>query len=120
MNNNIEDILRDMVREVNAYDGSLEEYLAWENNEEFFETFYGDRPMELARAIHFGDYDFMEAYVRIDGNGNLESLEDYIYENELINNADEIIATYTELASDNSIDSYLLEGILEEEENWDE
>lgn len=44
----------------------------YENDEEFFETFF-TKPIEAVRSAHFGDYRFNDELVQFDGYGNLES-----------------------------------------------
>lgn len=46
----------------------------YNNDEDFFnEMLHGTKPYEIARMIHFGDWNFAHDYVRFDGYGNLES-----------------------------------------------
>lgn len=85
------DELKDVVREINAWNGSLEYLEIFENDQEFFDTFFHDNPMEAVRAASYGDYNFMDQYVRFNGYGNLESLNEEDYEEELKLHIDEII-----------------------------
>ena len=85
------DELQQIANEINAYSGDLEHLQFWENDEEFFETFFNNSPMGAVRASFYGDYRYADPFVRFDGYGNLESLEEYQIENELKNNVDEII-----------------------------
>lgn len=85
------DELQQIANEIHSYSGDLEHLQFWENDEEFFETFFSHNPMEAVRASFYGDYRYADPYVRFDGYGNLESLEEYQIENELKNNVDEII-----------------------------
>ena len=41
------------------------------NDEDFFNTFFGDNPMEVARSTFYGDYNFSHDYVIFNGYGNL-------------------------------------------------
>jgi hypothetical protein len=41
------------------------------NDEEFFNIFFERKPMEVARAIYYGDYRFMDDFVTFNGYGNL-------------------------------------------------
>jgi hypothetical protein len=43
------------------------------NDEEFFNTFYDGKPMEVARATFYGDYNFSHEFVVFNGYGNLDS-----------------------------------------------
>ena len=106
-------MLRDMVMEINSWDNSMEHLEFHYNDKDFFDTFYGDRPMEVARAVHFGDYNYMDEYVAIDGYGNLVSYSDYEVEEEVLAYEEEIIERYKELVEDGSIEDY--NGYLEEE-----
>lgn len=86
-----------VVSEINSYDGYFEDMQWWENDEDFFETMFGDNVMEAVRAVCFGEYNFMDDYVRINAYGNLESSS--FIQGELEDRLDDII-------------NYLLE-------NWD-
>lgn len=85
------DELRQIANEICSCSGDLEHLQFFENDEEFFETFFNGNPMEAVRASFYGDYNYTEPFVRFDGYGNLESLEEYQIEEELKNNVDEII-----------------------------
>ena len=74
--NNDEELLN-IVNEVNSYNGSLAFLAYWENDEDFFNTFFSDNPMEVARATFYGDYKYCDPYVRFNGDGNLESFNKY-------------------------------------------
>lgn len=85
------DELRQIVSELNGWNGCLEHLEAYENDEEFFDTFFEGRPMEAVRASQYGDYSYNDDYVRFNGYGNLESFDDYEYEQELKDSIDDII-----------------------------
>jgi hypothetical protein len=56
-------------------------------DDEFFNMFFSNAPMEAARAVKFGDVNWSHDYIKFDGYGNLESVKDpidYIDEAELI------------------------------------
>ncbi|OLF87124.1 hypothetical protein B4089_3745 [Bacillus licheniformis] len=83
--------LQNVVREINTWDGSLE-HLDYEyNDEEFFNVFFEGKPMEAVRAVFYGDYRYMDDYVKFDGYGNLESASEYQVEKELEESIDEIM-----------------------------
>ncbi len=46
----------------------------WGNDEDFLNTFFGNNPDSLARAIFYGDYNYSHDYVRFNGYGNLETM----------------------------------------------
>jgi len=77
---------------VNGWDGSLESYEVYEFDDDFFNTYFEGKPEEAARATFFGKIEnWNDEYIRFNGYGNLESLNDYAYEKELNKGADEII-----------------------------
>ena len=89
--------LRDVVNELNRWNGCLSWLEFWGNDEEFFELFYSEKNgLEIARAIYYGDYNYNDDYVRINGYGNLESYtEDEIIE-EMKDSIDEIVKNLIE------------------------
>lgn len=117
--NNVEE-LKNIVRELNSWDGSFEDLDVYDNDEDFFETFFNGKPMEAVRAAHFGDYSYAATYVRFNGYGNLETLDDYQYERELKEQIDEIVAALLENFSHLSLDPELEDLLLELEEEEEE
>lgn len=89
--------LMDMVNEVNGYNGELEGFFFYENDEDFFEIFFTEKPMELARAISYGEFKFTDEYVQFNGYGNLETKNGFELERLLLDNAEEIEEAYNEL-----------------------
>ena len=52
--------------------------MLYDFDEEFFETAFGNDPIEAARATFFGDIqNWSDEYIRFNGYGNLESLSEY-------------------------------------------
>jgi len=47
----------------------------YHNEEYFFNYFFSSNPMELAKAISFGDYRYHDEFVKLDAYGNLESFD---------------------------------------------
>lgn len=45
----------------------------WENDEEFFNSFFDNKVIEAVRSVSFGDYRYNDNYVMFNGYGNLES-----------------------------------------------
>ena len=95
-----------MVQEVNSWNGSLEHLEVWENGEDFFEMMYPDNGYEVARAVQFGDYNFMDEFVTIDAYGNLLSYSDWGYEEEVLAYEEEIIERYRELVEEGSVEDH--------------
>ncbi len=88
----LEDIneLMEVVREINSYNGNLDYLEAYENDEYFFDDFFTS-PYDVLQKTYYGNYDFNDYYVRFDGYGNLESLSEWEYEQELRDCIDEIV-----------------------------
>ena len=86
------DYLMTIVEELNNWNSDLDYLRVYENDEEFFEMFFeGTHPMELVRMTYYGDYKFTDQYVRFNGYGNLESLDNFEYKEELKDNIEEIL-----------------------------
>lgn len=47
----------------------------FDNDEEFFNMFFEGKPMEVARATFYGNYNFSHDFVKFNGYGNLESIQ---------------------------------------------
>lgn len=86
--------LKEMVQEVNCWNGQLEDYYYYENDEYFFKEFFQDRVDEAVRETYYGEYNYMDDYVRFNAYGNLDSCNEYEYEKELEDNKEEIIEAY--------------------------
>lgn len=89
--NDVEE-LRDVVSEINSWNGCLDWLEFWENDEYFFELFYSEiNGLEIARAIYYGNYRYSDDYVRINAYGNLESYTEYEMIEEMKDSIDEIV-----------------------------
>jgi len=109
---NVED-LHDLVRQLNSYDGSLEELSFWENNEEFFSIFFeGVNPIDVAKAVCYGSYRYTDEYVNFDALGNLVSMDGWQLEELLLENVKDIVAEFVEYHLDNN--SIWLNGDIDE------
>ena len=89
--------LKEMVEEVNSWNGQLEEYRYYENNEDFFDLNYYNRPYDAVRDAQYGSYNYHDEYVRFDGYGSLESASEYDVEDNLQDNAQEIVEAYVDI-----------------------
>ena len=109
-----EDVLKEVVQEINSWNGALDYLEAYENDEFFFETFFSN-PMEAVRATQFGNYNYSDDYVRFNGYGNLDSCSEWELLEDLKDNVDEIIDNlviyYEELCLNDE-----LKELLEEED----
>lgn len=106
--------LRDIVNELNTYNNCLDNLYFYENDEYFFD-FFKEKPYELARAICYGDYNLNYELVQIDVYGNLKSINNDDYDNELKDYIDEIIDNLLEYMEDITIYDKELEKMLKEE-----
>lgn len=122
LKDNVE-LLGNMVSEARGYDGRLEGYEYFNNDEYFFKDFFGDKIDDAVRAVCYGDYNYMDDYVQFNGYGNLESKSQYEVEEELQENAEEIFDEFIELYEEGNVDVYddkleeMLEAYLKENDN---
>ena len=107
------------IRELNAWDGSLDHLAVHENDEEFFNTYFDGDVAGAVRAISFGDFVYGDDLIRFNGYGNLETLNNYQYEEEIEAEIDEIVDLIIEKQAHLSLDSDI-ESILEEAEEDEE
>lgn len=110
------DVMMDIVNELNNWDDSLDHLRAYDNDDEFFEVFFERRPAEVAKAIHFGDFNYNDDYIRFNGYGNLETLTERQLVQEMRDNIDEIVDLLLTNKDNIYIDDDELKGLLEEEE----
>lgn len=113
------DELKEMSKDVNGYNGRLDFLDYFENDEYFFRDFFGDKVDEAVRATYYGDYNYMDDYVRFNVYGNLDSCSEYEYEKEIEDNADEIIENYVEIIDEMWDDDLVkkIKNIIEEYKN---
>lgn len=109
--------LREMIIEVNGYDGSLENLEVYENEDYFFNTYFNNNVIEAVRAVSFGDYNYSDDYVKVNAYGNLESLSEYEYAELLEDHADEIAERYLDLVESGNIDD--VANVVDDEEDLD-
>ena len=105
LKNDIE-TLKDLVSECNSWNGSLEDYNYYENDEYFFDTYFDNKVNEAVRAVCYGNYKYTDDYVRFNAYGNLDSCSKFELEDDLKDNVEEIFDTWLELYKDNNVDTY--------------
>ena len=119
---NNEETLLDVVSELNSWNGCLENLDFFENDEDFFNTFF-DNPMEAIRATYYGNYNYNDDYVKFNGYGNIDSYSEYERIEEIKDNIDDIVENlvecYYNIYINEELESLLLE-LLEEEEEEEE
>lgn len=113
------DTLKDVVMELNAWNSCLDWLDYQENSEEFFDIFFQTKD-EVARAICYGDYNYMDDYVRFNAYGNLESCNQWEYEDELKNYINKIIDNLTEEKDNITIYDDELKKLLDEDDEDNE
>ena len=93
--NNI-NVIGEIVIEINSLDNSIEFLEYYENNEEFFNTYFYNNPMEAVRSSFFGSYDYSDEYVKFDVYGNLTSANNHEIEAEYKDYIDDIVNSLLE------------------------
>ena len=116
---NNEETLLDVVSELNSWNNCLENLDFWENDEEFFNTFF-DNPMEAIRATYYGNYNYNDDYVKFNGYGNIDSYSEYERIEEIKDNIDDIVDNLIEYYYNIYIDEELGDLLLEEDEEEEE
>ena len=120
---NNEETLLDVVSELNSWNGCLENLEFWENDEEFFNTFF-DNPMEAIRATYYGNYNYNDDYVKFNGYGNIDSYSEYERIEEIKDNIDDIVENlveyYYNIYINEELENLILELLEEEEEEEEE
>lgn len=88
--------LKEIVDEVNAWDGTLENFAVYDFDDDFINENFSS-PAEAVRACFFGKIDnWLDDYIRFNGYGNLESLTKWEYKEELQQYSQEIIEVANE------------------------
>ena len=90
------DEIGDIIIEINSIDGSLDYLAYYENDEEFFNTFFYNNPTEAVRSAYYGDYNYCDDWVKFDGYMNLKSVDDYELEKEYKDYIDDITKSLIE------------------------
>ena len=116
---NNEETILDVVSELNSCNGCLENLDFWENDEEFFNTFF-DNPMEAIRATYYGNYNYNDDYVKFNGYGNIDSYSEYERIEEIKDNIDDIVENlvecYYNIYINEELENLILKLLEEEEE----
>jgi len=101
------DTLKNMVSEVNSWNGGLDNYVWYNNDEYFYEDFFSSKD-EVARAVYYGgkDYCYTDDYVRFDAYCNLETATEWGVNDDLKDGAKEILDAFLEEYADNNVDTY--------------
>lgn len=100
------EILLDLAREVNSYNGCFEDLTyTFKDLEELIEV-SGKSGIELVRATFFGEIrNWLDDYFYIDSYGNFSSCSEKTFEREILNCKDEIIDEFLDIFK-NSLEDY--------------
>ena len=109
------DEIGDIIIEINSIDGSLDFLEYWNNDDDFFNTFFYNNPTEAVRSAYYGDYNYCDEYVKFNGYGNLVSFNDYDLENEYKDYIDDILKALLKHYQEISICDDELIKLIEEE-----
>ena len=104
-----------IISDINSIDGSLDFLEYWNNDEEFFNTFFYNNPNEAVRSSYYGDYNYCDEYVRFNGYGNLVSFNDYDLQEEYKDYIDVVVKALIEHYQQISICDNELIKLIEEE-----
>lgn len=95
--------LKEMVREVNSWDGSLGEFEYYEM-EQINDLFHDMEPLEILRMAHFGNFEWQDEMFKINDLGNLDSCSEDYFITDLIDYSKEIVERYNELVEAGDIE----------------
>ena len=110
-------VLWQTVGEINCYNGSLDNFDYQENDEEFFNTYFYNKPMEAVRATSYGEYNYTDEFVKFNVYGNLESASESDVTEEMQDSINEIIEQVIENYPNLDLDSDIMDLIEEYEED---
>jgi len=106
----------DLIRLNNSYcqEANYSDNEIYENDEDFFETFFRNNVIDAVRSASYGEYNFSEKYVKFNGYGNLESFN-YFGTDDLVESVHTI--AYFILENENDFDGLIdLDDVGEDEE----
>lgn len=112
---NDEEMLFDVVKEINSWDGSLRQ-LDYLNMDEFDDILYGTNPIDLAFKIHNGNFNPNDDYFKFDGYDNLKSESRFGVLEEMKDYIEDVIERLIDL-QDNLYLPQEIQNILNEEDD---
>lgn len=96
------DILKDMLAEINSYNGTFEDLVFRYDNLEDVIEYSGKSGKEIARATYFGDIkSWSDDYFFVDVYGNFASCSESEYNSKILYQEDEIIEEFINIFGDN-------------------
>ena len=117
-----DELLIQAVQNLNSWNGGFDDLSFYENDEEFFNTYFEGNPMEAIRATHFGKYSYNDNYVKFNGYGNLDTYSYSEMVKEIKSQIEEIVESCIENYNNIYIDEItdIIEELEEEEEEEEE
>ena len=107
------ELTHDIVNQLDSLNGCLEWLVYLPNDEDFFDTFF-KCPDDAVRAVCFGDYNYMDEYVRFNAYGNLESANEFQIMEDYKNYIEEITENLIEYHEEIDIYNEELKELLKE------
>ena len=109
--------LKSLVSEINSYNGSLDYLEVWENEEYVINELFTS-PYEVLKSVYYGYYNINDDLIKFNDYGNIESLNECEYEDELKENindiVEELLACYIKIFISDELYA-LIENALNEE-----
>lgn len=111
------DLTRDIVQQINSWNGVLD-FIEWyENDEDFFEAYFQGNVIQAIQKVCYGDYSYNAPYVKFDNLENFESGNEWDVLADYENYIDEIIEAMIELRHDIELElGAMLDDLIEEYE----
>ena len=95
-------LLKRMLQEINYETGDFDNIIAY-SIDEFDDMVSGFEPYDLALKLHFGDFDPHYSLFRFNGYGNIESLCENEYDQEMLDYETEIAHNYIYLFGESDL-----------------
>ena len=117
---NEEEILIDIVRDINAYNGSFETIVSYDNDEYTINDLFGSNAYDFMERCEYGNYSIQDDYFTFDTLGHIYSCnwddiveETIYYIDEII---EELLFIHKDLCIDEELRELIIEYLEEEEE----
>lgn len=83
------DEMEDLAQQLDSWDGRFELPVPFDDPEDFFDTYFKTK-WDAVRAVMFGDVHHSDEYIKFNGYGNLKSLSQWEYDEEIADCANDI------------------------------
>lgn len=105
--------MRYLISDINSYDDSLDWLEYQDNDDDFFNTYFGNNTIEAVRATQFGDYKYSDNYVKFNAYGNLDSANQWQIQQEYNDYIEDIAERIIELKNEATFYNDEINEILE-------